>query len=176
LDFSGLAQVVGGSGQDAMTSSALASELASTIDPEPFDIVGSACVLSQLIDQARVRLSDESDRCIQAVQTVRETHIALMLRLLRAGGRGVLVSDMVSSDTVPQLSSAQPTELPGLMTKLVATKNFFTGLNPFVIERLLKQDPGLAPLVARSAFHPPWIWQLAPTRAYLTFAISFLRA
>lgn len=176
LDFSGLERIIDGSGEHAMTGSALASELATAIDPEPFDIVGSACVLSQLIDQVRARVSDESDHCVHAVQMVRETHIALMLRLLRAGGRGVLVSDMVSSDTVPELSSAEPADLPVLMTRLVAERNFFTGLNPFVIERLLKEDPGLAPSVARSAFHSPWIWQLGPTRAYLTFAISFQRA
>jgi hypothetical protein len=61
------------------------------------------------------------------------------------------------------------------MAKLVAAKNFFTGVNPFVIEASLKQHPTLAPLVARTAFHRPWIWQLTPARAYLTFALSCQR-
>src|SRR5204862_7705623 len=116
------------------------------------------------------------ERCLKAVQSVREIRLMLMLRLLRTGGRGGFVSDMVSSDTAPEITSVAPTALAELMARLVAAKNFFTGLNPFVIEGLLMQDPRLAPAVARSAFHLPWLWQLGATRSYLTFAVSFQRA
>jgi hypothetical protein len=176
LDFSGLDRILKASDQTLPISWDVAGDLARAIDPAPFDIVCSTCVLSQLIDQARARLEEEPERCLEAVQSVREIHLTLMLRLLRPGGRGIFVSDMVSSDTAPEITSVAPTALAALMARLVGAKNFFTGLNPFVIEGLLKQDPRLAPAVAQSAFHLPWVWQLGAARSYLTFAISFQRA
>jgi hypothetical protein len=175
IDFSAQGELASGTTEASPSGLAIAKRLSGTIDPEPFDIVASTCVLSQLVDQVRAQLENESERCLQVVQQVREVHLALLLQLLRPGGRGVLISDMVSSDTAPELNHAAPQELPELMAKLVSRKNFFTGINPFVIDGLLKQHPLLAPLVARSAFHRPWLWQLTPSRAYLTFALSFQR-
>ena len=97
-----------------------------------------------------------------------------MLRLLRPGGRGLLVSDLVSSDTAPELLTGV-SHGPELLVKLVAAQNFFTGLNPFIVESLLKQDPILAPLVGKVALHSPWVWRISAARAYLVFAVTFQR-
>ena len=175
VDFSGLAELSQSRAASPATSADIANQVAKLITREPFDLVVSTCVLSQIIDQVRTQFGEESERCLPLVQAVRELHLLLLLQLLRVGGRGVLISDMVSSDTAPNLAATEPQALPVLMARLVAAKNFFTGLNPFVIEGLIKQHPSLAPLVARTALHPPWLWQLGSSRSYLTFAMSFQR-
>src|SRR5438552_2746740 len=72
LDFSGLDQILKASDQTLPISWDVAGGLARSIDSTPFDIVCSICVLSQLIDQVRARLEEEPERCLKAVQSVRE--------------------------------------------------------------------------------------------------------
>ncbi len=176
IDFGVDTGSAAGTGASLPNAGHLASALAGRVAASGFDVVCSSCVLSQLIARVAESLASEPQRCLEQVQLARAVHLHLMLVLLRSGGRGLLVSDLVSSDTVPELQRTPPAELPKLMARLVADKNFFTGLNPFVLEGLLKKDPQLAPQLARSVFHAPWLWQLAQQRSYLTFAFSFMRA
>jgi len=173
VDFGGFDEAVARGPTDPAAPQALAEAVARDVGVRDFDVVCSACVLSQLIDQVAQRFGSEPERCFSQALLTRALHINLMLILLRTGGRGVLVSDMVSSDSAPSLLSAPAQGLPKLMAQLVADKNFFTGLNPFA---LLKSDPQLAPLIARVVWHAPWLWQLAARRVYLTIACSFQRA
>jgi hypothetical protein len=62
------------------------------------------------------------------------------------------------------------------MEALVREGNFFTGANPYVLAASLKKEPELAPLVGDVRLHEPWLWQIAPKRWYLVFAVSFRRA
>jgi len=172
VDFSGLGEL---SQIPSAPSRSIARRLAESIDLEPFDFVVSPCVLSQLIGQVEKPHANEAERYLSLVQAVREVHLLLLLQLLRVGGLGVLVSDMVSTDTAPVLTSTSPQDLPALMVKLVEERNFFSGVNPFVIEDLLKRNASLTPLIARTAFHSPWLWRLNSARSYLTFAMSFQR-
>ena len=176
VDFGGFDEAVARGPTDPAAPQALAEAVARDVGVRDFDVVCSACVLSQLIDQVAQRFGSEPERCFSQALLTRALHINLMLILLRTGGRGVLVSDMVSSDSAPSLLSAPAQGLPKLMAQLVADKNFFTGLNPFALAALLKSDPQLAPLIARVVWHAPWLWQLAARRVYLTIACSFQRA
>jgi hypothetical protein len=140
-----------------------------------YDVVCSASVLSQLIDAA-VRHGVGAASIVDDVRSVRAAHLAIMLELMRPSGRGLLVTEMVSSDTAPQIARTPRDQLPQLMAQLAAERNFFTGLNPFALEQLLKTDAALAPRISRTAFHPPWLWRLGQVRSYLAYALSFQRA
>lgn len=140
-----------------------------------YDVVCSAGLLSQLIDSVARRELD-LDAVVDEVKRVRAAHLSSMLDLLRPGGRGLLVTEMVSSDTAPQLTKTPVNALPQLMAQLATERNFFTGLNPFAIDLLLRKNPALARRISRTAFHPPWLWQLGPARSYLAYALSFQRA
>ncbi len=96
-------------------------------------------------------------------------------RSLRRDGLGVIVSDMVSSDTVPGLHATPPGALRARMEALVRGKNFFTGANPYVLAAALTTQPDLAPLVRDVALVEPWLWQIAERRSYLVFAVAFRR-
>jgi hypothetical protein len=109
------------------------------------------------------------------VQQERRIHLHLLSELLRPGGRALLISDIVSSDTAPTLLDAPAKPLPELMHQLVAGGNFFTGLNPYLIAEQLAKDPAFGVEPEQVTLHDPWLWPLSPARGYLVFAISFVR-
>ncbi|MET9325158.1 hypothetical protein ABZX75_34390 [Streptomyces sp. NPDC003038] len=130
----------------------------------PADVVMSAAILSQLIAGAVAE-----GRAPDGLLRVRDTHLETMLNLLRPGGRGLLINDLVSSDTYPQLRTTSHHELPQLLMNLIRLGNFFTGCNPWAIAQRLAQAPLHA---SRIAVSPPWRWDIGP-RSYLVCAISF---
>ena len=135
-----------------------------------FDVVASVCTLSQLIDSIGVSLGKNHPNFLELVFAVRRQHLQLMLALLRDGGRGVLVTDFVSSDTCPELVDASPERLPSLCVQLIQQHNFFTGLNPMAIVRLLSQDAAFQNQTADVRLTSPWCWRYV-SRTYAVAAI-----
>ena len=74
----------------------------------------------------------------QIIDNDRRVHL---LRLTAAGGRTLLITDLVSSDTVPQLAKALPAELPKLMLQCLQSGNFFSGLYPAVVQHDIQHIP-----------------------------------
>ncbi len=172
LDFGGVQTLVESarSGNTPPSRPAdIAAEIATALGVEA-DVVCSACVLSQLLLPIAERLGPSHPRCLELVQFARALHLELVISLLHESGRALLVSDMVSSDTCPELRSS-PTNLVALMRKVLVQKNFFTGINPLLIDHTLKNTPTVKDVVLR----PPWVWRLGTKRAYLTFGLSFSR-
>ncbi len=135
-----------------------------------FDVVASVCTLSQLIDSIVVSLGKSHPNFLELVFAVRRQHLQLMLALLRDGGRGVLVTDFVSSDTCPELVDASPDRLPSLCVQLIQQHNFFTGLNPMAIVRSLSQDAAFQNQTADVRLTSPWCWRYV-SRTYAVAAI-----
>ncbi len=134
-----------------------------------FDIVLSSCVLSQLIAGVRSRLGAGHLRFAQERAATIAHHLRLMLDLLAPGGRAILINDVVSSDTLPQLRQVPPDHLPGLMRTLVAEGKTFRGLDPAAMSTAIDQLPFA---VSRQQF-PPWLWHLSALRSYLVYGIVF---
>jgi hypothetical protein len=64
-------------------------------------------------------------------------------------------------------------ELPSLLSQLLASGNFFTGLHPGIIHQELNTHPALSPLVSRLRNPPPWKWQfLCRVYAVTAFVIE----
>jgi len=140
----------------------------------PFDVVVSACLLTQLIDTVRLAIGDRHPRLVDFVLAVRDRHLRLLAELLAPGGRGVLVTDIVSSDTCPELMTLDESDLLVRLRQWVARGNFFTGANPFVLAARFGQDDWLKENVTDVRLDQPWIWQIGP-RAYVVCAITFTR-
>jgi hypothetical protein len=138
---------------------------------EKVEVVASICVLSQLLEAA-ARLGTEHPRYLDAVQAIRLRHLQILVEMLAPGGIGLLICDVVSSDTLPQLLTAQEVEIPTLLTAALEQKNFFTGLNPAVVLSLFAQDPLLCQRIARCEPVAPWRWNLGP-RVYAVYGIRF---
>jgi SAM-dependent methyltransferase len=140
-----------------------------------FDVVASTCLLSQLIGSLVQALTDRHPQFLDAVKAIRLGHFRTIASLLRPGGRAVFVSDVVSSDTCPELLAMSDANVRGLVTAAINAGNFFTGLNPAVILGLMKSDAVIGPLFRDVADIPPWVWHCGP-RAYAVQAITATRA
>ena len=147
----------------------------SVIDKIPVsNVVVSACTLSQLIDTASQIVSPDAPEFLSLIQAVRRGHLTRLLDLTTAGGRALLITDFVSSDTVPALNQTSPTELAKLMFQCLQTGNFFSGLSPAVMQHDLQTITALVQRCASFQIQPPWQWQLGP-RSFAVYAVDMLR-
>lgn len=139
------------------------------------DVVASTCVLSQLIDAVSLALGRSEPLLHELALEVRNQHIGLMLSVLRPGGRGVLISDFVSSDSCAELSRVSLEELPSRARHWIECQNFFSGTNPFAAKRYLMEACALPVCRERVEVIRPWKWSLG-RRMYAVSAVRFERA
>jgi hypothetical protein len=142
---------------------------------QPFDVVISAGLLTQLISLPVDALGEGHSDLTPVILAVRTGHLRLICRLLEPGGHGVLVTDVVSSDTTPGLSEAAHETLPLLLREALRTGNFFTGTSPVGLVNALCTDPLLSMSIEDVQLSGPWRWCIAPSRTYLTVALTFRR-
>jgi hypothetical protein len=106
------------------------------------DVVVSTTLLTQLIDVAAA-----AGATGPALLTVRDEHLRLITGLLAPRGVGMLVTDVVSSDTCPPLRDAGPDSLGPLLADCVKRREFLHRHQP-VRHRTAAQDrrrPGARP-------------------------------
>lgn len=182
VDLTGIADVVSG-WKDAAPSTAdvtVAVEQ-SNAAPTPdlggaFDVVLSSCVLSQIVGYATDALGGRHPACADLVRAIRGRHLRLMVDLLAPGGAGLLVCDLVSSESVDELPRVPEHELPGLLRKLARDGKFFSGLYPHALENVFESDPRIAPRVRDVRLLTPWLWRLGPLRSFFVYGLRFRRA
>jgi hypothetical protein len=113
--------------------------------PGPFDVAASTCLLTQMIQCVVRALGEGHPRFVEVLRAVRAGHLRLLADLVAPGGTGVLVTDVVSSDTFPSLASVGEGQLPALLGRLVREGNFFHGANPAALASDFLADPAIAP-------------------------------
>jgi hypothetical protein len=142
--------------------------------PSNFDVVASVCVLTQLFDSVVGTLGESHPRFVEFITAIRTQHLQLMLNLLRPGGTGVLITDIVASTTLPQLLTIPDADLLPTISRAINERNFFTGTNPAILESLFRTHPAIAPQVTRIRHSPPWRWQLL-NKVHAVYAIEVTR-
>jgi hypothetical protein len=140
----------------------------------PVDVVISVCLLSQIVESIGLSIGQQHPRFLPLLDAVRIQHLRMMAGCLRPGGRFLLVTDFVSSGTCPELAQTTEEQLPDLAKQLIVDRNFFTGLNPFVLQSLLSSDPCLSADLEHIHLFRPWLWSF-PTRVYAVAAIQAVR-
>lgn len=143
----------------------------------PQDGIVSLALLSQLVEHALARLAAEPAAHAQVVAATLLAHLHYMLRSLRPGGWGLLVTDVVASETMPALL-ARPSEaeLAALLAAAKQQRNHFFGLNPDWLVPPAGRDPSLDALLRAPEIGAPWVWTDAPGHARLMVALRFRRA
>lgn len=141
--------------------------------PGPFDVVLSPCVLSQLTGYAIDLLGKPHPRYRELLLAVRDRHLRLLADLVAPGGAGVLVCDVLCSDSCPGLASTKRTDLPELLRRRVRAGKSFPGLEPGAVESFFKAEPTTAPLLGGVQIVRPWVWEIGPGRTFLVYGLRF---
>jgi hypothetical protein len=182
VDVTGLWDQLGALAQEALPGDATVADLVDRAAngpslqlPGPFDVTVSAGLLSQLVDGVVLSLSATSAGFMPLLLGVRSEHLRLLARLTAPGGRGLLITDFVSSATAPQLATASDEQVGQLAARLATAGNFFHGINPVFLIRLFEEDSVLRTLVARVSHRGHWIWNQR-SRQYAVMAIEFERS
>jgi len=151
----------------------VARGVAEVLPGRQFDVVVSTSLTSQLLASVVESFGDQSPIKNFMMLAIRDGHLQLMEKLIRSGGVGVLVCDFVSSDTLPELASADTEEsILAAARKAIDERNFFTGTNPWAIKealsKLIVEDPSRPVSIA-----PPWRWRIGESRFYAVTSIGF---
>ncbi len=140
--------------------------------PGTFDVVVSACLLSQIAQSCRLALGVEHPHLHELAEAVAAAHLRALVLLARPGGTALLVTDVASSETYPLEETAASQPLSRLLDHLEATDNVFTGTRPRALRRFFARDPVAAPLLALPPrVIEPWLWRLGDDLSLLTYAL-----
>lgn len=153
---------------------AAASALKTSFRPNSYSVAASVCLLSQLVESITLTLGENHPRFVELMTCIRREHLRRLASLTAPGGSVVLIVDVVSSQTLPQLAAVSLTKLPALLSRAISNRNFFSGMNPFVIKRLLETDEILATNLTGVRLSNPWVWDLGPRR-YAVCALTAKR-
>ena len=140
-----------------------------------FDVVASACVLSQLIDSVYMGLRPEHPRCLDLVMAVRNRHLEILVELLKPGGAGILITDFVSSETAPELAGMTESMLPQAAIRWLKQRNFFTGTNPAAIRDYYENRQRINSPISDVQLVGPWRWDIG-AKQFAVAAVTFRRA
>ena len=130
-----------------------------------YDVVASTCLLTQMIDSVVSAIGPQHPRLPELALALRDGHLRLLRDLTSAGGTALLVTDFVSSDTVPLLNRVPHAQVEALAAQAIHDRNFFMGVNPHVLARHLQSLTG-----GGVELYRPWRWQMG-NRAYAVCAI-----
>ena len=147
------------------------SESQPFLDLGTFDGVLSVGLLSQLIEQClETNRSADSTKVAEQLRVTRECHLNQVLRILRPLGHALVTTEVVGSDTLPELSTTSDADLPPLLFHAMTRGNFFSGLQPTAV---LDSAQRISSRFGRRVDPlPPWIWDLGP-RIYAVVAYAF---
>jgi hypothetical protein len=142
--------------------------------PGLFDVVVSDCVLSQ-ISWTCFKAVGAGPSLTPILETALAAHLRALIALTRPGGRCLLVSDVISSDTFPLDPLFPLLDAGALLRHLDRAGRLFSGTSPGLARATLYNDPKLADAVEDVSVVEPWLWRLSPTRTVLVYALAFRR-
>jgi hypothetical protein len=155
-------------GLEATAAAALPSILASL--PGPFDVVASACVLTQMSFHLRDVLGENHPMLAPIRISLMVTHLSTLVGLTQVGGASLFASDLTSSNFYPVSPEGN---LRDAMNKIVESGRFYHAANPHLIHDLLVRHQGER--VAEPEWLDPWIWTGSHGRTYLVYGLRFYR-
>jgi len=156
-------------GHPDATAQALAQKLGG-----PFDVVASACVLTQM-QLAVLTALGEKHRLFQAIRhTLSVTHLRTLASLTRPGGRIVFASDLVANDHVA-LPDTSDADLRPFFDDVVQSGNAMYVAHPGVLGAILRDDPVLKRDLSSEPIRDIWLWQQGPARTFLVYARHLIK-
>jgi hypothetical protein len=142
--------------------------------PGPFDVVASACVLTQMTFAARTILGERHPMLDHVRLSVVATHLNTLVGLTRPGGTALLVSDVTSSTQLPLEELRAATDLRALLDRVVASGAAYPSARPDFVRGILTSG-ALGTLIDEPEVLEPWLWNARLERTYLVYALRIHR-
>jgi len=138
--------------------------------PGPFDVVLSACVLSQMHLAVLSVLSPEHRLFEATRQLVNLSHLRTLARLATPTGRALLATDVASDEIHPLGELDEAADHLPLLAELARTGSLVFAVQPELLAWTVGEDPMLQRSVEMSAPLAAWIWRNGPNRIFLVYA------
>jgi hypothetical protein len=158
---------------EAASASTLAALL--TRLPGEFDVVASACVLTQMSFALRGALGEKHAMLAPIRLSLMALHLNTLVGLTRAGGTCLFTSDLVSSTAYPLDSLPPERDLRSVMADVTNTGTSYFAANPALIREILHRDVLLGERAGEPEMLDPWLWTGPLQRTYLVYALRFAR-
>jgi len=140
----------------------------------PFDVVVSDCFLSQVAWTCFRALGD-GPLLMDVLDVVLAAHLRALVALTRPGGRCVLATDVVSSESQPLERLLATHDAESLLARLESRRELFSGTSPALARLMLTHDPALARNVGDVRLAAPWLWRVSRSRTVLVYGLEFRR-
>lgn len=140
---------------------------------ERYDVVASTCLLSQLQNHITENVGEDDPSFVKLLQVTRRRHLELLLDHTKPGGSAILITDLTSSDALPELKQAGGMVSESIW-KQIESGNFFHGMNPRAIGAEFVQNENIKSQLANTMMSRPWIWN-ATERLYACIAYGVLK-
>jgi hypothetical protein len=148
------------------SDAALATTLARL--PGPFDVVASACVLTQMSFSLRTALGARNPMLDAVRISLMGHHLNTLVGLTAAGGASLFVSDVVSSNFYPLDALPADRDRREVLRDIVDAGAAYYAANPDVVGALLGQ-------VGAPELLEPWLWTGPLARTYFVYAYRVAR-
>lgn len=140
--------------------------------PGPFDVVVSACVLTQLGFALTQAFREPHPLLGPLRQCVLELHLRTLLTLTAERGTALFVSDLASSSHYGLDQLPADADLTQVMRDVIAKRAFYQLARPDLIrDTLAELEPEHEP-----APLAPWLWTGPQSRTYLVYGFCVSRA
>jgi hypothetical protein len=149
----------------AEVATAAASSLQSVVAqlPGPFDVVASACVLTQMAFDLRAALGGAHPMLGAIRLSLMAMHVNTLVALTTTRGTSLFVCDAASSNHYPLGALRPDSDLRTVLTDIVKVGACYFAANPEVIRSFLRQ-------VGEPELLDPWLWTGAFGRTYFVYA------
>ncbi len=137
-----------------------------------FDVLISANMMPELMARAVSRLGIEDPHLAQVLASLRVAHIETMLNMTRPGGQAFLVTELSTSQHIPELVAA-PDDLNAILMAPESVRRMNPGCNPAIIDRVLRETPAIIDRIERYDMSIPWLRQeKSCTSAFLAYRMT----
>jgi hypothetical protein len=141
----------------------------------PFDVVLSACALSQM-QLSVLDVLSEQHRLFEAVRfTLNLTHLRTLAELTRPAGSALLATDVSSSELYPFGDGATNADCSALLRQLMAQGKVFDFADPRLLSTQVADDPALCTAFGEFHVRNAWIWRNGPEARFLVYASALSR-
>jgi len=139
--------------------------------PGSFDVVLSACMLSQLMHSCYIALGLQHPQLHLMATALAVAHLRSLAAMTAPGGTALLVTDTISSETyaLEELWGDRPPLQ--LLDEIYRADRVLTGTGPSFLRKILRDEP----LATAPRLVEPWLWRFTEEMTFLVYALVYQR-